>query len=686
MAENVLTRVLRPGSRSIARQPAPLLAIALTACAMALLGAPSSFAATPDTAYDTIRVEAPEPQNEARFGERSAPASDVDGDGVRDIFVSAFQRDADGASKAGRVYLLSGRTRRVIYALNSPEPQANERFGFFMTVPGDLDGDGKDDIVVGADLRDVYRNEAKPGDPDSTPCGAPEPNGCYENEGAAFAYSGATGKLLYGLVNPAAQSNDDRPFGQIFGFGVGLSSAGDVNGDGRTEILVGAAANDVPRDCNKTGATPCRVDQGQVFVFDGRTGNLVRTYELPDPQPEACNTEVGNPGATSCGFLGFAVQGVGDVDRDGVMDHLLDAGTYNGRRGRMYLFSGRLGLLLRRIDSPDPRTRIFGLQDAAPGAPGDVNGDGVPDIYGNSFQEPPPAGNPMPNEGRAFVFSGLTGDVLYSLRDPTPAPGGNFGYSLARTDYDQDGKDDLFVGQNGSETTLGGGSYIFNGPNGSLLKAFELPAEDREEQRTLPPPGPRFGRTVSAPGDLNGDGQPDYFVGAPQIDVGPNRDQGRVYVFLSRVPPKPPPPGPKPPPPGPKPPKCTITRGSGNDVVRGTPGNDVICAGGGNDIVYARGGNDVVYGGGGNDIVHARGGNDLVYGGGGNDIVHARGGNDTVYGGGGNDVLRGGGGNDRLAGEAGNDVLRGDDGDDRLTGGSGRDRLNGGSGRDQLTQ
>jgi len=500
------------------------------------------LAASPQTRYDAIRVEAPEPQNEGRFGERSAPAGDIDGDGVTDIFVSAFQQDVGGASRAGRVYLLSGKTREVIYAINSPEPQANERFGFFLSVPGDLDGDGKDDIVVGADLRDVFRGEATPEDPDPSPCGAPEPNGCYENEGAAFAYSGATGRLLYGLVNPEPQSNDDEErFGQVFGFGVGLGSAGDLNGDGRTEVLVGAASNDVPRDCNKTvGDASCRVDQGQVFVFDGRTGGPLRTYDLPDPRPAGCNTEQGGPGATSCGFLGFAVQGVGDVDGDGVTDHLLDAGTYDSRRGRMYLFSGRLGNLLRRFDSPFEGTRIFGLQDVAPGAPGDVTGDGVADIYGNSFGEPG-------GEGRAFVFNGRTGEVVYTLRDPTPAAGGSFGYSMANTDYDRDGRPDLFVGQNGSERELGGGSYIFDGTSGSLLKSLELPAEDREQQRTLPPPGPRFGRTVSAPGDLNGDGEPDYLVGAPQIDVGSNANQGRVYVFLSRVAAAQQPPGQQPP-------------------------------------------------------------------------------------------------------------------------------------------
>jgi hypothetical protein len=95
-------------------------------------------------------------------------------------------------------------------------------------------------------------------------------------------------------------------------------------------------------------------------------------------------------------------------------------------------------------------------------------------------------------------------------------------------------------------------------------------------------------------------------------------------------------------------PPCTITRGSGNDVIRGTRGDNVICAGAGNDVVY---------GGGGNDIIRAGSGNDVVYG---------RGGNDTIRGGSGNDVLRGGEGNDRLAGGPGRDTLYGNGGADSL--------------------
>ncbi|MCA1702586.1 MAG: proprotein convertase P-domain-containing protein [Actinobacteria bacterium] len=118
----------------------------------------------------------------------------------------------------------------------------------------------------------------------------------------------------------------------------------------------------------------------------------------------------------------------------------------------------------------------------------------------------------------------------------------------------------------------------------------------------------------------------------------------------------------------PRPPatQCTIRGTSGNDMIRGTRGDDVICAGAGNDVVYGRGGDDIILGGEGNDVL--RGGD----------------GHDRLSGGAGNDVLRGGDGNDRLSGGDGNDVLRGGDGDDRLVGGPGRDVLYGQEGRDFL--
>ena len=115
-----------------------------------------------------------------------------------------------------------------------------------------------------------------------------------------------------------------------------------------------------------------------------------------------------------------------------------------------------------------------------------------------------------------------------------------------------------------------------------------------------------------------------------------------------------PPPRPRPRPGLPQPPStdCTITRGSGNDVIRGTPGRDVICAGAGNDVVYGRGGNDVIRGGGGNDILRGGEGNDRLIGGPGRDVLYGNAGADSVDtqdAGRGNDAARGGAGADSCA-------------------------------------
>lgn len=539
------------------------LVLAVLLCAAGLTVASSSaLAATPDTVYALERLEAPDPEAQGRFGERSASAGDIDGDGVGDFWMSAFQQSVAGVPLAGRVFLFSGRTRSVIYSVVSPEPQREQRFGFTVDAPGDLNGDGKTDFVVSGDAHDDFRGESSPGVVNAAPCGAPEPNGCYENTGQAWAYNGATGALLYSLENPQPQSNPELPFSKVFGFGTSLSGAGDINGDGRPEMIVGAASNDVPRACGgqavPLAAPPagCRRDQGQAFVFNGATGALLRTYDIPvsDQRPESCNADVNGPGIGTCGLLGQTVQGLGDTNRDGVTDQLVVGGTYGANKaGRMYVFSGSTGERLLSIDNPMPATnpaatdgvRIFGLQTVEEGVPGDVNRDGSADIYGNGFQSPGPTG--IPGEGRAWIFSGRDGSILYNLSDPSPEQAGGFAFNVAGTDYDLDGTfDEIITGQNGSGTgasASGGGASVFGVPaafgalaNAPALKDFQPPVEDRQPVAPAPANGLRFGRSVAAPGDLNGDCQPDYVIGAPHSDVGANADQGRVYVYLSTGP------------------------------------------------------------------------------------------------------------------------------------------------------
>ncbi|HSV14403.1 MAG TPA: PKD domain-containing protein [Tepidisphaeraceae bacterium] len=127
-----------------------------------------------------------------------------------------------------------------------------------------------------------------------------------------------------------------------------------------------------------------------------------------------------------------------------------------------------------------------------------------------------------------------------------------------------------------------------------------------------------------------------------------------------------------------------IHAGAGNDVIRGSSGDNHIDAGDGNDFVITRNGNNVVDGGAGNDTILAGSGNDHIDGGDGNDFIVAGAGDDTVYGGAGNDTLMGGAGNDVVHGDEGNDLELGGIGNDAVTGDSGNDIVFGNEGTDSV--
>ncbi len=580
---------------------------ALIACglAMRVIAPASGLAATPATPFDTTRLEAPDAQLGGSFGQRMEAAGDLDRDGVSDVWISAYSLDVGGMNDVGRVYAVSGRTRALLYVIDSPEPQSSTTFfagfGWDLSSLGDVDGDGVKDLLVGAVRHDATATGAS--------CSEPAP-GCNQEQGKVWAFSGAPDKPkspLYELNNPQPQA--------FAGFG-GVGSGGDVvkadgtsGKDGIAEVLVGAFNNDFPANCGNQSPVPsgCRKDQGQTFLFNGarnlpagppRTLNVPPDDRYVDPATNTCVSPPPNPMRPEpiqqrCGALGTVNESTGDVNADGFDDHSVNAWTTGvstapgaaacgpedeanctQRQGRIYVFSGRDGALLRKIDDPVPETgALFGLQYAAAGSPGDVNGDGFADIYGNGFmQSGPPRGGaaPLPVEGRAWIFSGkdaATGSPsvplatpLLTLLDPTPEAFGGFGFSLASTDFDVDGRPDLYIGSFA-------GSYVFSGKDGALQKRFDLPAED---QATQPPGNTSLGFSIAAPGDLNGDCEPDYVAGSLNYDVT-FANQGRTYFYLSKgscPSGTPPSPGPTPTlpaippsrPPGPQPPPRDTVR------------------------------------------------------------------------------------------------------------------------------
>lgn len=123
---------------------------------------------------------------------------------------------------------------------------------------------------------------------------------------------------------------------------------------------------------------------------------------------------------------------------------------------------------------------------------------------------------------------------------------------------------------------------------------------------------------------------------------------------------------------------------AGNDVIRGTSGDDIIDGGGGGDIICGLAGNDVLIGGAGYDKIFAGAGNDIIRGGRGNDRLVGGPGHDTISGSSGNDRLIGGPGHDHLSGEGDDDRVSGGGGNDQLFGGDGNDQLFGNLGRDTI--
>ncbi len=510
------------------------------ACAggLTLAAQPGQAASLPS--YRAVPIESPNPQARTRFGDIVHTIGDINGDGVRDVITTADSATVNGVAGVGQVYVLSGRTGAVLLTLNDPEPQANAGFGVSITGLGDVNGDGVPDIAVGAPFQTVNGNA---------------------NQGKMYVFSGRDGHLLHSIDDPRPQAN--AYFGALF-----VTGTGDLNGDGVPDLAVASPGEDV-------GAVP---KAGAAYVFEGRDGTMVR--RIPNPNPE---TFV----ATNEAFFSMGLTNPGDVNGDGVDDLVVGfAGTtVNGNvdQGRAYVYNGKCvaspscpltGALLRTLDDPVPQAyAYFGSMYSDPGVPGDVNGDGVRDIFVDADGQ---TVSGVPNAGAAYLFSGQDGSLLRTLTSPVPEDSGFFGFiSSPAGDLNRDGTPDLLVGQTGAAHIGGayayGGAWVFDPRSGNILADFTSLAPDA-------------GQGIASPGDANGDGFPDYFLSAPRTDVGANPRQGRVFQVLSVPPPplvQPPPPGPQLPstPPPAIPPRAVVSNDFGLRGVRvGSDGTITLSA------------------------------------------------------------------------------------------------------------
>ena len=391
---------------------------------------------------------------------------DVNGDGKANFIVGAPLDDPGGLDAAGSAYVFSGADGTLLYQRTGDSP--DDRFGRSVSMAGDVNGDGRADFIVGAYLDD--------------------PAGGGNNAGSAYVFSGADGSLLYQRTGDTA--ND------LFGHSV--SGAGDVNGDGKADFIVGAHLDDPAG-----GGT----DAGSAYVFSGSDGSLL--YQVT--------------GDTAGDIFGAHVSGAGDVNGDGKADFIVgapfdDPAGGGNDAGSAYVFSGADGSLLYQRTG-DTAGDIFGV--IVSGA-GDVNGDGKADFIVGAYHDDPAGGGT--DAGSAYVFSGADGSLLYQRTGDTA--GDLFGgYVSGAGDVNGDGRADFIVGAE-EDDPVGGGTdagsaYVFSGADGSLLY-----------QRTGDSPSDFFGWSVSGAGDVNGDGRADFIVGAYQDDpAGGGTNAGSAYVF-----------------------------------------------------------------------------------------------------------------------------------------------------------
>ncbi len=532
-APNARTRGMR--ERAAAFDPATLAARSVALFFVALFSTASAFAAPLISTNPTWQIEGD--QASSLFGVSAVTAGDINGDGFSDLIVGAPFYD-NGHSTEGqvRVYLGSAAGVSSVPFRTYESDEAGALMGNSVACLGDATGDGFDDIAVGApsygasDIGAVFvykgsasgppsggANRTLLGDNDSGFGGsisaAGDVNGdgfqdlligasLYSNgqtnEGRALIYLGAAG----GVNTSPSWAIEPNATG--IRFGTRVSGAGDVNGDGFDDVLVSAA-----RFSNGES------NEGKVFLYLGSASGPSTT---PAWQVE------GNQ--ASSGF-GNAIGNAGDVNGDGYADFLVGARGYdngNTNEGRAYLFLGGPGTI-----STTPARTYEVNQDAAGlgasvGTAGDMNGDGYADFV---------VGGPGINaggtaRGRVLLFLGSSGSTPSSaafLLNGTQDASAFGDCAVTAGDIDSDGFSDLVVGATTFDAAFADGGAVF------LYRGAAAPPQTNPQWAPFGAhDGDRFGDAVTMIGDINADGFDDVAVSAPDAPVS-NRRDGLVSIY-----------------------------------------------------------------------------------------------------------------------------------------------------------
>ncbi|MHC4947377.1 MAG: hypothetical protein ACYTG1_03835 [Planctomycetota bacterium] len=468
-----------------------------------------------------------------RLGTAVSCVGDLNDDGFDDVVVGALN-----AGGTGRAYVVFGTDQGFPAALDAETlagaagfvihgAGAGDGAGIAVSGAGDVNGDGIDDLLIGA------RNA--------------DPGG-HSNAGAAYVVFGSAG----GFASPLLLSSLDGTNGFTMNgiapsdfVGTAVSSAGDFNGDGTDDVVLGAFGVD-PGGRSLAGA---------VYVVFGTNLGFAATVDL--------STLDGTDGLVLNGespidLAGVAVSCAGDFNGDGIDDVIIgasgaDPGAVDGA-GRTYVvFGTNLGfsaaLELSTIDGTNG-VAIDGIamldsSGSSVASAGDLDGDLVDDVVIGA-PSADPAG--VSGAGEAYVVYGtslgFTSPIALSTLDGSNglvltggAAGDGAGWSVSCAgDVSGDGIDDLLVGARNADPPGAadkGETYVVFG-GGSLPSAIDLTALGDTDGFPIggDAGGDQAGGSVSAAGDVNGDGAADVLVGAASAGSG---DAGAAYVVLGSL-------------------------------------------------------------------------------------------------------------------------------------------------------
>ena len=459
---------------------------------------------------------------------------DFNGDGIDDPIIGAPYASPNG-NYSGRSYILFGSATGFSEAndlsdLNGSNgfaisgQVANDRFGHSVSAAGDLNNDGLDDLVVGARYANANGN----------------------NSGRSY--------VLFGSSQKWSAEFDLADIDGINGFtidgeaaedsaGQSVSNAGDVNGDGIDDLIVGAYGNDVNGDYS-----------GRSYVVFGSAANWPINFQLSSIDASSGIVFNGEAGG---GSSGNSVSDAGDFNGDSIDDIIIGAENLDSnedRSGRSYLIFGSETVPSKAFELSDLNGSNgfamngqleFDRAGQAVSSAGDINGDGFDDLLVSA----PTADVNDTSSGSVYVLFGSASTASSAIELASldgqdgfiingQQGGDTIGGSISGAgDLNGDGIDDfvigaMFVDTNGENS---GRSYIIFGTSATQSSPFNLGSLDGRNGFVIDgaEEGDRAGASVSSAGDINGDGMDDLIIGASETDTAAFY-AGRVYVVYGR--------------------------------------------------------------------------------------------------------------------------------------------------------